>query len=288
MDPGRARRPPVVDTCLRPGTIRRGDLSAALRGVSRAACRRPDSRPQRAGEHAEHAHSAHARLRRDDDHRVSVEPRRAGSGRRDSSVSQVAIPPRVQRRSAPIAPSRSTPAASPIWNGWSPSAEQLALRAGSTRQAHRRSGVAAEVEMGIWLRRRYLRVRAADGHRQPGVHRQRRRGRACAARGYGLPAVDVSGCGLDSIGDRGCARRRQAGAAFRRSHGVVLRSRCGDGKRSLAQATRGARSGSLERAARRRRWRRVCRGLVVGRITRAEPGVPMLHLPRKRHCSARS
>ena len=58
--------------------------------------------------------------------------------------------------------------------------------------------------------------------------------------------------------------------ALRRSHRLVLRARRRDGQRDLAQAARGARGRSTERTACRRRRRRIHRGIIVGRVARAE------------------
>ena len=87
-------------------------------------------------------------------------------------------------------------------------AQQLALCACRARQAHARAGVEAEAEVGLWIRGRYLRLRAAHGDWQPGLHRQRGRRGARAARGHRLSAVDVSGCGIDSLRDGGRAAGR--------------------------------------------------------------------------------
>ena len=77
---GSHRRRLVTDLCPCP-IVWRSDLQTPLRRVSRATCRWQDTSRRHAAEHAELAHPAHARLRRDDDDRVSVESRRAGGCR---------------------------------------------------------------------------------------------------------------------------------------------------------------------------------------------------------------
>ena len=105
----------------------------------------------------------------------------------------------LQRRSVSIDTN-----ASPIWNGWSPSPSNSRFRRPRSRGSPR-SGLEAEIEVGFRVRGRYLSFLAADSDRQSGLHWQRRRHGARAARRHGLSAVDVSGCRIDPFGDRGCA-----------------------------------------------------------------------------------
>ena len=120
--------------------------------------------------------------------------------------------------------------ASPIWNGWSPSPNNSRFAPAALAEAHRRSGLEAEIEVGVRVRGRHLGLLAADRDRQSGLHWQRRRRGARAARRHGLPAVDVSGCRIDPIGDRGRADGRPERPALWRSHRVVLRARSATGK----------------------------------------------------------
>ena len=104
---GSHRRRVVTD--IRPcSSVRRSDLQTPLRRVSRAPRRWQNPRRRHAAEHAESAHPAHARLRRDDDDRVSVESRRSAMPSRVSSANRAAIRSRGRKRSAAIVLSRST------------------------------------------------------------------------------------------------------------------------------------------------------------------------------------
>ena len=180
-------------------------------------------------------------------------------------------------------------AASPIWNGWSPSPDNSRFAPAALARLARRSGTEAEAEVGVRIRGRHFRFRAADRDRQPGLHRQRRRSRARAARRQRLPAVDVSGGGLDPFGDRGRTVGREA--------------------RSCSSATSPAGSMRWTPPPGKEIWRKrpdeheavrlsappvvvdgvaLRRRLVVGRIARAEPGVSVLQFPWKRHGSSGS
>ena len=173
--------------------------------MSRAPRRWQDASRRHAAEHAELAHPAHARLRRDDDHRVSVESRRAGGGRAIPGQSRAAI---LSLAPEAFCSDRSVSidtSASPIWNGWSPSPNNSRFSPAALAKLTRRAGLEAEAEVGLRIRGRHLRLRAADSDWQSGLHWQRRRRGARAARGHRLPAVDVPGCGIDSFRDGGRA-----------------------------------------------------------------------------------
>ena len=143
--------------------------------------------------------------------------------------------------------------ASPVWNGWSPSPDNSRFSPAALAKPDCRAGVEAEAEMGVWIRGRHLRVLAADGDRQPGLHRQRRRRGARAARGHRLSAVDVSGQ-RDRFARRWWPRRWTAGHVllFGDLTGWFYALDAATRQRGLAQAARGARGRASERAACRR------------------------------------
>ena len=223
---GSHRRRLVAD--IRPcSSVRRSDLQTPLRRVSRAPRRWQNPRRRHAAEHAEFAHPAHARLRCDDDHRVSVESRGARcrrafpwqSGRRSSASAGS-----VLQRSFCFDQHECVTSLERLESV----AHQLTLFASGALEADSRAGFEAEAEVGLWIRGRHLRVLATHGHWQPGLHRQRRRRGARAARGHGLSAVDIPGCGIDSLRDGGRAAGRPDRVALRRSHWLVLRARRSD------------------------------------------------------------
>ena len=85
-----------------------------------------------------------------------------------------------------------------------------------------------------------------------------------------MSAVDLPGQWADSIGDCRRAGGRQASAALRRPHRLVLRARRVHGKTDLAAAARPARSRPVECAARCARRRGVHPRCVVGGVAFAE------------------
>ncbi len=95
--------------------------------------------------------------------------------------------------------------ASPIWNGWSPLPNNSRFSPAALSKLTPEQVPNAETEVGLRIRGRHLRLRAADSDRQSGLHWQRRRRGACAARGHRLSAVDVPGCRIDSFRDGGRA-----------------------------------------------------------------------------------
>ena len=215
------------------------------------------------------AHSAHAELRRDDDDRLPAAQRRARGGRdisRPTGRRCAAGGSGVLPRSIRHAGCRERAGLERLESV----ARQRSLCSSRARRPDRGAGAAIEIEMGVWLRRRYLRLLAANGDRQPGVHRQRWRCGACLARRQWLPAMDVSGQRSDPIGDRRGPERWQAGAPVRRPHRMVLRARCIEWPTGMEEAPGRPRGRARERAASCARRHRVCGRRLVGRITIAQ------------------
>ena len=141
-----------------PECLGRSGLSAPLRGLPRQAPGRPNAGARGASGDDGDAHPAHARLRRDDDHRLS----RCGA----TSARRWRLPRQVRRR--------ARPAAAAFCRDRSVDDSTPAVRRSGTAGARRRdnarfapavlAGLTAaqvprlDVEVGVRLRRRYLGV----------------------------------------------------------------------------------------------------------------------------------
>ena len=166
-------------------------------------------------------------------------------------------PSRVPRRSAPIVRCRSTPARlrsgtagvpSPNNSRFAPAA-LAKLTAEQVPKLKLKWAFGFEGDISAFAQPTVIGNQVFIGSAGGVVHALRA--------GHRLPAVDVPGCGLDSIRDRGHASSTAARSAVWRPHRLVLRTRRRDGQGDLAQAARGARGGPTECASGRRRWRRL-------------------------------
>ena len=169
-----------------------------------------------------------------------------------------------------------------------PVARQLAIRARRAGEADRQPGAAAEAEMGVWLRRRHLGVRAADG----------RSATRCSS---AAPAASSTRCAPTAAACSGSSRptgrsaRRIVAAPIDDRHVLLFGDLTGwfyaldaaNGRQVWEQASRGARG--RPRSARRRSSTTGSPSIPVAsweEIALAQPGISLLHISRQRHRAA--
>ena len=95
--------------------------------------------------------------------------------------------------------------ASPIWNGWSPSPNNSRFSPAALSKLTPEQVSKLKLKWAFGFEGDISAFCAADSDWQSGLHWQRRRRGARAARGHRLSAVDVPGCGIDSFRDGGRA-----------------------------------------------------------------------------------
>ena len=176
------------------------------------------------------------------------------------------------------------------WNGWSPGDGQHAISTGGRGGSDRRAGAAPRAEVGVRLRGRRLRVRAADRHRRHVFVGSAGGARARARRRDRLPALGLPGERPGALGDdRVAAQGSRHALLFSDLTGWFYALDAATGKAALEEARRRARGDAADAARRRARRRRVRAGVARGKRSRAiGPGLPVLHVPRQHHGAARA
>ena len=181
----------------------------------------------------------------------------------------------------------SDAATTPGWNGWGNGVANTRFAPGA--RADRRRPAAAQVEMGVRLRRRERRARAAGDRGRPSLRRQRERRGARARSEDRLHALDVQGAGRHPHRSHRSARTRPPAASGQAVYfGDAQRQRLRRGRATPAAScgcarwttTRRPRSPARPPCHGGKRVSCPCRGST--RKARAAPaGYPVLHVPRQ-------